>query len=232
MRVLVVEDSRRLRESLADGLRSAGYAVDAVGDGRVGLIHARTTEYDLIVLDLMLPELDGLALLRQLRQAHGTAPVLVVSARDRVEHRVEGLRAGADDYMVKPFSFDELLARIEALCRRRHGSASNSLRIGGVELDLAVKRFVAGGSEIPLAPREYAVLEYLVMNAGRTVSRAELEEHVYPEDRQVWSNAIDSAIAAIRRKLADAGVLDLVVTRRGVGYLVKAPAPAAAKGQP
>ncbi len=227
MRVLVVEDSRRLRESLADGLSAAGYAVDTVGDGREGLIHARTTEYDLIVLDLMLPELDGLDLLRRLREANGTAPVLVVSARDRVEHRVEGLRAGADDYLVKPFSFDELLARIEALCRRRRGSASNSLRVGGVELDLAAKRFAAAGREIPLAPREYSVLEYLVMNAGRTVSRAELEEHVYPEDRQVWSNSIDSAIVLIRRKLAEAGVADLIVTRRGVGYLVKAPSDAA-----
>lgn len=225
MRLLIVEDSRRLRESLADGLRSAGYAVDAVGDGRSGLIHARTTDYDLIILDVMLPELDGLSLLRQYRAAKGTSPVLVLSARDRVEQRVEALRAGADDYVIKPFSFDELLARVEALCRRSKGTASNVLKVGGVELDLGAKRFLARGREVSLAPREYAVLEYLVLNAGRTVSRAELEEHVYGEDKQVWSNAVDSAIATIRRKMTGAGVRELIATRRGKGYLVSGAAP-------
>ncbi len=227
MRLLVVEDSRRLRETLADGLGAAGYAVDAVADGRHGLIHARTTEYDLIILDLMLPELDGISLLRELRTANSRTPVLILSARDLVEHRVEGLRAGADDYLVKPFAFDELLARVEALCRRSRGSPSNTVRIDAVELDLAAKRFVASGREIDLAPRDYAVLEYLVLNAGRTISRSELEEHVYAEDRQVWSNAVDSAIAGIRRKLSEAGVRGLIVTRRGLGYLVPAPRPSA-----
>ena len=224
MRLLVVEDSRRLRESLADGLRSAGYAVDAVADGRDGLIHARTTEYDAIVLDVMLPALDGLTLLRRLREARGSTPVLILSARDRVEQRVEGLRAGADDYLVKPFAFDELLARVEALCRRSRGVPANTTRIGGVELDLAAKRFSASGGALAFTPREYAILEYLFLNAGRVVSRAELEEHVYAEDREVWSNAVDSAVAAIRRKLGEAGVSSLIETRRGHGYLVAAPA--------
>jgi DNA-binding response OmpR family regulator len=227
MRLLIVEDSRRLRDALADGLRSAGYAVDAVGDGREGLIHARTTEYDLIVLDLMLPELDGLSLLRRLREAHDSTPVLVLSARDRVEHRVEGLRAGADDYLVKPFALDELLARVEALARRARGVTTNVVRIGGIELDLGAKRFAVRGIDVALPPREYAILEYLVLNAGRVIARAELEEHVYASDRQVWSNAVDSAIAAIRRKLSALGVTDLIVTRRGHGYLVpEAPRPA------
>ncbi len=231
MRILIVEDSRRLRESVADGLRAAGLAVDAAADGRGGLIHARTTDYDAIVLDLMLPELDGLSLLRQLRGARARTPVLILSARDRVEHRVEGLRAGADDYLVKPFAFDELLARLEALCRRSRGVASNTRRIGNLELDLGAKRFVIGGAELRLAPREYAILEYLVLNAGRTIPRAELEEHIYPEDRQVWSNAVDSAIALIRRRLAEAGVRDLIETRRGQGYLIPAPTvPAPAPG--
>ncbi|USN97894.1 MAG: response regulator transcription factor [Phycisphaeraceae bacterium] len=220
MRVLIVEDTRRLRESLVDGLTAAGYAVDAVGDGREGLIHARTTEYDLVVLDIMLPELDGISLLGRLRAAGNTTPVLVLSARDRVEQRVEGLRAGADDYLVKPFSFDELLARIEALTRRARGSASNVVGVGGVTLDLAARRFSVGDSPLELSPREYAVLEYLMMNAGRTLSRGEIEEHVYAEDRQVWSNAIDSAVAALRKKLAERGVHDLIETRRGLGYLV------------
>lgn len=220
MRLLIVEDSRRLRESLTDGLRSAGYAVDAVADGRSGLIHARTTEYDLIVLDVMLPELDGVSLLRQYRAAKGNSPVLVLSARDRVEQRVEALRAGADDYVVKPFSFDEVLARVEALCRRSRGAASNSITIEGVELDMAAKRVATTRGEVALTPREYSVVEYLMLSAGRTVSRAELEEHVYGEDKQVWSNAVDSAIAAIRRKLMAAGVRGLIQTRRGQGYLV------------
>lgn len=234
MRLLVVEDSRRLRESLADGLRAAGYAVDAAADGRQGLIHARTTDYDAVVLDLNLPELDGITLLRRLREdgrepdpggarSRGATPVIILSARDRVEQRVEGLRAGADDYLVKPFAFDELLARLEALCRRSRGLPAATRRIGSVELDLGARRFTVGGREVPLPPREYAVLEFLFLSAGRVVSRAELEEHVYPEDRQVWSNAVDSAVASIRRRLHDAGVADLIQTRRGRGYLVGSP---------
>ena len=227
MRLLIVEDSRRLRDSLADGLASAGYAVDAVADGKQGLLYARTTEYDLILLDMMLPEIDGLTLLRQFRAAKGATPVLILSARDRVEHRVEGLRSGADDYLVKPFDFDELLARVEALCRRSRGHAAGTVAIGGVVLDLAAKRFTAAGREVALTPREYGLLEYLFLNAGRAVTRAELEEHIYSADRQVWSNAVDSAVAAVRRKLADAGVGGLIETRRGRGYLVPAPRSAA-----
>ena len=225
MRVLIVEDSRRLRESLADGLTSAGYAVDSVPDGRQGLLYARTTDYDLIILDLMLPELDGLSLLREFRAGGGAAPVLILSAKDRVEQRVEGLRAGADDYLVKPFSFDELLARVEAVRRRARGVPANTVHIRGVDLDMAAKRFSASGRVIPLAPREYAVLEHLFLRAGRIVTRAELEEHVYSADKQVWSNAVDSAVAAIRRKLAEAGVGDLIETRRGHGYIVSAAGP-------
>lgn len=220
MRLLVVEDSVRLRESLADGLRAAGYAVDAVGDGRQGMIFARATKYDAIVLDVMLPEVDGVSALKQLREAGVSTAVLILSARDRLEHRVEGLRAGADDYLVKPFAFEELLARIEALCRRTHGSSSNLIRLGVVELDLAGKKFAVSGRVLPFTPREFVMLEYLVLNAGRVVGRAELEEHVYASDRQVWSNAVDSAIAAIRRKLSEAGAEGVIETRRGMGYMV------------
>ncbi len=222
MRVLIIEDAPRLRETLTDGLRESGYAVDAVDNGRQGLVHARTTEYDVIVLDLMLPSVDGLTLLRELRASGDDTPVLILSARDRTEHRVEGLRAGADDYVVKPFAFAELLARLEALCRRSKGLTNNAVRIGGVVFDLGSKLFTVGGAELGFTPREGAVLEHLFLNAGRVVSRTELEEHIYSEDRQVWSNTIDSAIAAIRRKLADAG--ELVRTRRGLGYQVGKPA--------
>jgi len=222
VRLLVVEDSARLRESLADGLSAAGYAVDAAKDGREGLACARAVEYDAIVLDVMLPEMDGLSLLQRLRETGRDTPVLMLTARDRVEHRVEGLRAGADDYLVKPFAFEELLARLEALCRRSCGRAANEVRIGDLRLDLAGRVFSVGPERLDLAPREYAVLELLVLNAGRVLSRAEIEEHVYDAERQVWSNAVDSAVAAIRRKLGESGLRDVVRTRRGIGYCVEA----------
>lgn len=226
MRLLLIEDSVRLRASLKDGLTASGFAIDAVGDATEGLAYARATAYDAIVLDLMLPGMDGLEMLRRFRAVGGQTPVLILSARDRVEQRVEALRTGADDYLTKPFSFDELLARIEALCRRVRGVVANTICIRGVTLNLAAKQFVmagAGGADggvVALPPREYAVLEYLFLNAGRVVSRAELEEHVYAADKQVWSNAVDSAIAAIRKKLGDAGCGGLIETRRGQGYLV------------
>jgi len=223
MRLLVVEDSEKLRDYLEEGLTASGYAVDAVGDGRNGLIYARTTEYDVIVLDIMLPELSGLEVVRQLRNAGVATPVLIISARDQVDQRVEGLRCGADDYLIKPFDFGELLARIEALARRSRGVSANTITIRGVTLDLAAKGFSARGRRIDLPPREYAVLEQLFLNAGRTVSRAQLEEHVYAADRQVWSNAIESAIAAIRRELAACGIDNLIETRRGHGYMTPAP---------
>ncbi|MCA9295359.1 MAG: response regulator transcription factor [Phycisphaerales bacterium] len=227
MRVLIVEDSIRLRTSLTDGLAAAGYAVDAIDNGRDGLAYARATSYDVIILDLMLPEMDGLSMLRAFREARGITPVIVLSARDRVEHRIEGLRAGADDYLVKPFAFDELLARLEALSRRSHGITENNVCIDGVELDLGAKCFRYNGDVLELTPREFAILEYLFVNAGRTVSRPDIEEHVYAADRQVWSNAVDSAIAAIRRKLSTYGIDCLIHTRRGLGYIVDQPRDAA-----
>jgi len=223
LRLLIVEDSTRLRESLADGLTSSGYAVDAVADGQQGLAYARATEYDLIVLDVMLPELDGLSVLDRFRKAGGRSPVLLLSARDRVEHRVEGLRAGADDYLVKPFAFAELLARVEALCRRSRGVPAPALRFGALEADLAAREARTLSGRVPLTPREFAVLEFLCLNAGRVVSRADLEEHIYDANHQVWSNAVDGAIAGIRKKLGAAGITGLIETRRGSGYLIRPP---------
>jgi DNA-binding response OmpR family regulator len=220
MRLLVVDDSVRIREALFDGLSSLGYAVDVADNGRDAIASARAVGYDAIVLDVMLPESDGLTVLRTLREHRVDAPILLLTARDRVEHRVEGLQLGADDYLIKPFAFEELVARIEALCRRAHGRAETTVEIGGVLLDLSGRRFVAAGSPIDLTPREYSVLELLFLNAGTVMSREKLEEHIYAADRQVWSNAIDSAIAALRRKLLVHGVDELIQTRRGIGYFV------------
>lgn len=219
MRLLVVEDSARLRESLADGLSAAGYAVDVSPDGRDALASARAYAYDAIVLDVMLPELDGLAVLRTLRSEKRATPIILLTARDRVEQKVEGLRLGADDYLVKPFAFEELLARIESLCRRAHDHAAGTIEVAGLTLDLGARAFTIKGEPLELPPREFAVLEVLVLNAGRVLARHEIEEKVYDSGRAVWSNAIDSAVAAIRRALAARGLTGAIRTRRGIGYM-------------
>lgn len=229
MRVLIVEDSTILRDALAQGLREAGYAVDAVADGRQGLIHAQTTDYDVIVLDWMLPEVDGLTALSRLRAKGVAAAVLMLTAKDTLEDRVAGLTTGADDYLVKPFAFKELLARVQALTRRRHGQSSPLIRVGPLRIDTVAKTaHVAragrpGEVAVGLTPREYALLEVLAMRAGRPTSRAEIEEHLYDDRSQVFSNAVDSAIAAVRGKLAVAGCPPMIHTRRKIGYVLRPP---------
>lgn len=244
MRILIVEDSTILRDSLAQGLREAGYAVDAAADGKRGLIHAQTTDYDVIVLDWMLPEIDGVTLLARYRDwanekkvPGGGAAVLMLTAKDTLDDKVRGLTSGADDYLVKPFSFRELLARVQALTRRRHGARSPVLRVGPLSIDTSTKtahisRGAQGraGSTVPLdlSPREYALLVYLATHAGKPVPRTELEEHLYDDRSQVLSNAIDSAVSALRAKLSAAGgtrAAELIRTRRKVGYVLKDGAP-------
>tara|TARA_R110002072_G_C7976322_1_gene535529 strand:+ start:8150 stop:8842 length:693 start_codon:yes stop_codon:yes gene_type:complete len=221
MRVLVVEDAKVLRESLVDGLTQSGHIVDAVDNGGEALIFAQTTDYDLMVLDLMIPDIDGLTVLRRLRSKQWDGHVLILSARDRVEQRVEGLNAGADDYLIKPFAFEELLARVETLGRRSHGRKSSVLHCGGFVMDITAKTVTIDGNQVQLAPKEYAVLEYLALESGRPVRRSEIEEHVYDSMNPVWSNAIDSMVASIRRKLNAAGCQDAILTRRGIGYEIK-----------
>ncbi len=230
MRILIVEDSAVLRDSLAQGLHESGYAVDAVADGRRGLIHARTTEYDVIVLDWMLPEMDGLSVLAALREKRVGAAVLMLTARDTLDDKVRGLTAGADDYLVKPFAFKELLARVQALARRRHGERSPVVRIGPLTIDTPARTASvarAGGVlvPVPLSPREYALLEFLALNRGKVATRAEIEEHLYDDRSQVYSNAVDSAVAALRGKLDAAGCPSLIHTRRKVGYMISEAAP-------
>lgn len=218
MRILVVEDSARIREALEQGLRRRGYAVDAVADGRQGLIHARTTDYDVIVLDIMLPEINGLDCLRMAREHGVESAVLLLTARDSVDDRVRGLQCGADDYLVKPFAFDELVARVQALARRRHSSRKPVIRVDDLEIDTAGKVVRRAGEMIDLSHREYAILEYLAHRAPNPISRAELEEHVYDQHSQVRSNAIDAAICILRGKLDVGSRRALIQTRRGIGY--------------
>jgi len=221
VRILIVEDSTNIRESVAQALREAGYAVDAVGDGRQGFIYVQTTEYDVAILDLGLPEMDGLTVLRRMREKGIATPVLVLTARDAIDDRVLGLRSGADDYLVKPFALAELLARVAVLVRRPHGVRSSALRFGPLSIDTVTRTATVNDrATLDLSPREYRVLEYLALRAGKPVTRMELEDHVYDERSQVMSNAIDSAICALRAKLDAAGCHDLIRTRRKVGYVL------------
>lgn len=220
MRILVVEDSERLAESLRNGLRRLGHAVDVTHDGESGLSYARLNPYDVVLLDLLLPKMDGLTVLRRLRE-HGTdTSVLVLTAKDTVDDRVRGLRQGADDYLVKPFSFDELVARIEALGRRRAEGKRPVLRVGDLELDLAARRVQRADVEITLTAREFALLKLLATRRGEIVSPTEIEDHLYDERTFPLSNAVQSAISALRKRLATAGDGELIHTRRGLGYVL------------
>jgi two-component system copper resistance phosphate regulon response regulator CusR len=221
MRLLLVEDSLRLRKSLQEGLSRSGFAVDAVADGGAGLAHALAIDYDVMVLDLMLPVLDGLSVLRQLRDAGRNYPVLILSARDQIADRVRGLELGADDYLIKPFAFDELTARLQALVRRRYEQRSPVIQIGGVRLNTALHCAHCNDQPLALTPNEISLLELLALRRGRVVSSASLEDHLYAGDSTVTRNAIEAHVSALRRKLRAAGEPDLVKTRRNFGYYIE-----------
>jgi DNA-binding response OmpR family regulator len=222
MRLLLAEDSRRLRESVARALRRSGYALDTAQDGGEALWLAEAHDYDVIVLDIMLPKLDGLSILRQLRRAKRASHVLLLTARDSVEDRVHGLQAGADDYLVKPFALEELLARVQALCRRGYGDKQTELSVGDLRLDTAARRATRAGVPVELTRREYQLLEYLARRNGQVVSRTEIEEHIYDDLVNPMSNVVDSAICALRRKLGSSGLQAIIHTRRGAGYVLQA----------
>lgn len=222
MRVLIVEDSEPLRESLKAGLTQEGFAVDTAADGEVGLSYARNNPYDVLVLDLLLPKLDGLGVLAGLREKPDRPHVLVLTARDRIEDRVAGLNEGADDYLVKPFAFDELLARINALVRRRYAGRSRTVAIGSLVLDLVAHTACHAEQPLELTAREYALLEYLALRRGQPVSREEIEDHVYGVHKLPASNAVDSTICLLRAKLGHDGK-DLIRTLRGRGYVLDGP---------
>ena len=221
MKVLVVEDSERLLRSLGQGLRQLGYAVDLAGDGEDGLAFAETYDYDVIVLDLMLPGLPGLEVLRRLRARGSRAHVLILSARDRVEDRVKGLQMGGDDYLIKPFAFDELAARITALVRRRHQAKTPLLRLGPLEIDTARRQVSRQGASLHLTPSEYALLEFLAYQPGRVFSQEQLLELLHRSDADVSSNVVEVLVSGLRKKIHVEGEPPILRTRRGFGYLVE-----------
>ena len=220
MRLLVVEDFQPLRESLVQGLREAGFAVDEAADGQTALWHARTGEHDVIILDIMLPKLDGRAVLQQLREQRSPSMVLFLTARDTAQDRVDGLELGADDYLVKPFVFAELLARVRAMIRRKYDTKSTVVKIADLEVDTTHRVVRRAGKPIDLSGREYALLEYLVHNTGRIVSRADIWQHVYDFNASPESNVVDVYIGLLRKKIERPNSPRLIHTRRGQGYLL------------
>jgi DNA-binding response OmpR family regulator len=186
---------------------------------------AQSDDYDAIVLDLMLPKLDGLTVLERLRQQGHQTHVLILTAKDTVDDRVRGLQTGADDYLVKPFALEELLARVQALIRRGHSQKNPRIRIGRLEVDTSARTATAAGEPVNLTPREYALLEYLARRRGEVLSRTEIERHIYDDAADVMSNVVDSAICALRRKIDLPGRPSLIQTRRGMGYVLQAGEP-------
>jgi DNA-binding response OmpR family regulator len=221
MRLLFIEDSARLQRSVGRGLRKAGYAVDITGDGEEGLWLAESNEYDAVILDLMLPGRDGLSVLRSLRNKQNATHVIILTAKDTIENRVEGLQAGADDYLIKPFAFEELLARVQALCRRSYQRKNPCIAIGDLEIDTNARVLLRKGKAIDLTPREFMLLEYLALRRGQVVSRAEIEAHIYSDAAELMSNTVDSAICILRKKISLAGTAPLIHTRRGMGYVIE-----------
>lgn len=214
-----MEDSESLRRSVRRALVHHGHAVDVAANGREGFDATQLHPYDVVVLDVMMPEMDGLALLNHMRQAGNPARVLLLTARDTVEDRVQGLREGADDYLVKPFALEELLARVEVLGRRRHGMTSSVVSIGPLEMDFALKRVMLAGAEVELTAREWKLLECLARRRGQVVPRAEIEEQIYDDKVEPMSNVVDAAIYGLRRKIGSG----LIHTRRGLGYMLTTP---------
>jgi two-component system OmpR family response regulator len=217
MRILVVEDDALLRRSLAQALREEGYSVDLAEAGDEGLYKAENTDYDAIVLDVMMPRLDGWSVLERLRKTKAT-PVLMLTARDAGQDRVRGLDAGADDYLVKPFDLPELFARLRAIIRRSAGQASSVVELGDVTVDLRAKTVTQAGRAVALTAREYAILEFLALHRGAVVTRTTLYEHIFDEDDDTLSNLLDVHISSLRKKLG----AELIATRRGQGFCIEA----------
>ena len=225
MRLLLVEDERGLREQLTTRLQESGYAVTPAADGAEGLYYATEYPFDAAIVDLGLPQLSGIELIRRARDAGKTFPILILTARGRWQDKVEGLEAGADDYLVKPFQHEELEARVRALLRRASGWTQPTLDFGPLVIDTRGKQVTVGGSAVELTAYEYNVLEYLALNAGKVISKSELTEHIYDQDFDRDSNVIEVFVGRLRRKLDPEGRLAPIETVRGQGYRFALDAP-------
>ena len=223
MRILVAEDERDLNEILCKKLRSEDYCVDGCFDGEEALDYLASVDYDAVILDIMMPKRSGLEVVEQLRRQGNQTPVLFLTARDSIDDRVTGLDAGADDYLVKPFAFDELLARLRVMTRKRGGERSNLFTIDDLTLDIRSKRVERGGAELKLSAKEYALLEYLIRNKGVVLSRIQIEENIWGFDYEGSSNIVDVYIRYLRRKIDKDHPVKLIHTIRVSGYVLKLP---------
>lgn len=221
MRILIVEDEPDLLDALKKQLQSSGYSVDDCGNGLDAEDYLKMATYDAVVLDIMLPGIDGLTLLKKMRAEGNTTHVLLLTALDSIENKVNGLDAGADDYLVKPFAYDELLARLRVLLRRRSGQTTNLLEYGGLVMDLNSRTVTRDGTEITLSSKEFAVLEYLLRNPGRVLSRDKIENHVWNYDFEGGSNVVDVYIRYLRKKIDTGFNKKLLHTIRGAGYVLR-----------
>jgi heavy metal response regulator len=220
MRIFLVEDDKRIANFVAKGLRENSYAVDVAADGKEAVYQASVNDYDVIVLDVMLPGKDGLEICRELRKQHINTPVLMLTARDAVEDKIAGLDTGADDYLTKPFEFGELLARLRALMRRKDIVRASKIVIDDLEIDTISQKVKRGGNEIALTAKEYALLEYLAREKGKVIGRAEIAEHVWDENFDAFSNLIDVYVKRLRSKMDEGFDAQLIQTRRGAGYVL------------
>jgi len=221
MRILIVEDEQKVADFIRRGLKEEGYAVDAASDGEEGFFLAGTNPYDVILLDLMLPKLDGLSFCRKLRGQKNVTPVIMLTAKDEVSDKVKGLDAGADDYLTKPFSFEELLARIRAVLRKGSRQQQTLLSVGDLTLDLLSHRVARAGREIELTSKEFALLEYLMRNPGTVVTRTMISEHVWDINFDTFTNVIDVYVNYLRKKIDTGRPRKMIHTVRGRGYMLK-----------
>jgi len=221
MRILLVEDEEKIASFVARGLKEARYVVDVAADGEKGLYMAEVNEYDLLILDIMLPGKDGISVCRELRSKKIDIPILMLSARDTTDDKVRGLNFGADDYLAKPFAFKELLARVQALLRRSAPVKGGILKIGDLELDQLTHKVSRGGKEIDLTSKEYGLLEYMMLNAGKVITRTSISEHVWHENFDSFTNVIDVYMNYLRNKIDKGFKKPLIRTVRGSGYIIQ-----------